>query len=118
MISITHEADNKVIANVLGEFKLADFQELEKAVEYTIQFQGRANLLVNLQDMLSFSIDVAWEEIKFTRQHARDFDRIALVAGSEWQEWAAWLTRLFTEADFQVFEDYHEAHQWIQEGGL
>lgn len=118
MISITQEAENMVIATVLGEFKLADFVELEQEVEQTLQRQGRANLLVNLQDMLSFSIDVAWEEIKFSRQHARDFDRIALVAGSQWQEWAAWLTRLFVEADFQVFEDFQEAHDWLQSGDV
>lgn len=118
MISITQEAKNVVVANVLGEFKLADFLELEQAVGETLQQGGRANLLVNLQDMLNFSIDVAWEEIKFTRRHSRDFDRIALVAGSQWQEWAAWLERLFIEGDFQVFEDFQEAHAWVQSGDV
>ena len=70
--------------------------------------------LVDLRDMADFTLDVAWEEIRFTRQHARDFDRIALVAGSEWQEWSAWITRLFTEADMQVFEEYEPAVGWIQ----
>lgn len=116
MISITQEANNVVVANVLGEFKLADFLELEHAAEEAMQPDGRANLLVNLQDMLSFSIDVAWEEIQFSRRHPKDFERIALVAGSQWQEWAAWLARLFVETDFEVFEDFQEAHAWVQTG--
>ncbi len=114
MITIDNNAPELVIAAVLGEFTLKDFQELENAVEHALKFQGRASLLVDLRDMADFTLDVAWEEIRFTRQHARDFDRIALVAGSEWQEWSAWLTRLFTEADMQVFEEYEPAIGWIK----
>lgn len=114
MITINNEAPELVIAAVLGEFTLKDFQELENAVEHALRFQGSTNLLVDLRDMASFTLDVAWEEIRFTRRHSRDFQRIAVVAGSEWQEWSAWLTRLFTEADMQVFEDYEPALGWTQ----
>lgn len=114
MITINNEAQGLVIAAVLGEFTLADFNEFEIAVDHTLKFQGTANLLVDLRDMVGFTLDVAWEEIRFTRQHAHDFERIALVAGSEWQEWSAWLTRLFTKADMQVFEDYEAALAWAQ----
>lgn len=114
MITINNEAPQVVIAAVLGEFALKDLQELENAVEYALKFQGNANLLVDLRDMASFTLDVAWEEIRFTRQHAHDFQRIALVAGSEWQEWSAWLTRLFTEGDMQVFADYEPALAWVK----
>jgi len=116
MITINNQEAGQVIAAVFGEFTLKDFQELENAVEHALKFQGSANLLVDLRDMLGFTLDVAWEEIRFTRQHASDFDRIALVAGSEWQEWSAWLTRIFTEADMQVFEEYGPALAWIQGG--
>ncbi len=114
MITINNEAQNLVIAAVLGEFTLADFTELEKAAELALKFQGNASLLVDLRDMLGFTVDVAWEEIRFTRQHARDFNRIAIVTGSEWQTWSAWLTRLFTQAELQVFEDYDDALGWVQ----
>lgn len=114
MITINNQEPGQVIAVVLGEFTLKDFQELENAVEHALAFQGRANLLVDLRDMAGFTLDVAWEEIRFTRQHAKDFDRLALVTGSEWQEWSAWLTRLFTEADMQVFEEYDPALNWLQ----
>ena len=112
MITINNEAQGLVISAVLGEFTLDDFNEFENAVEHALKFQGSTNLLVDLRDMIGFTLDVAWEEIRFTRQHAYDFERIALVTGSEWQEWSAWLTRLFTEADMQVFEDYEAALAW------
>lgn len=113
MISVNHPSPDFVIASVIGEFTLQDFQELERAVEPVLSQPGQARLLVDLRDMLDFTVDVAWEEIRFTRQHARDFSRIALVAGSQLQEWAAWLTRIFTQADFEVFEDYQEAALWV-----
>jgi hypothetical protein len=115
MITINNEAPGLVIAAVLGEFTLADFNEFENAVEHALKFQGTANLLIDLRDMVNFTLDVALKEVSFTRQHASDFGRIALVAGSEWQEWSAWLTRLFTNADMQVFEDYELAFSWIEE---
>jgi len=115
MITINNEAPGIVVSAVLGEFTVADFNEFENAVEHALKFQGTAKLLVDLRDMAGFTLDVAWEEIRFTRQHAHDFERIALVTGSEWQEWSAWLTRLFTEADMQVFEDYELALDWVKE---
>lgn len=114
MITINNEDQNLVIASILGEFTLADFHELEKATEYTLQFQGKANLLVDLRDMLGATIDVAWEEIRFSRQHAKDFGRIAIITDDQWLQWSGWLTRIFTEADVQVFEDYDNAQEWIK----
>lgn len=116
MIVVTHEDQNTIVAAVAGEFTVQDFQELEAAVEYTLKLEGNANLLVDLREMLSFTVDVVWEELRFTRQHAKDFDRVGLIAGSEWQEWSAWLTRLFTDADFEVFEDADAALTWVQTG--
>lgn len=114
MITVNQEAPNLVIAAVMGEFTLADFQELEKAASYTLQFEGQTNLLIDLSDMLGFTVDVAWEEIKFARQHPRDFGRIAVVTDDQWVQWSAWLTRLFTKAEVQVFDDYVTALAWIE----
>jgi hypothetical protein len=114
MITITHEDPNLILAAVLGEFTLPDFMELEKATEYTFQFQGKANLLMDLRDMLGATIDVAWEEIRFTRQHAQDFGRIAIVASDQWLQWSGWIARIFTEAEVQVFDDYDAAQAWIR----
>jgi hypothetical protein len=114
MITITHEDPNLILAAVLGEFTLPDFMELEKATEYTFQFQGKANLLVDLRDMLGATIDVAWEEIRFTRQHAQDFGRIAIVASDQWLQWSGWIARIFTEAEVQVFDDFDAAQAWIR----
>lgn len=107
--------DNIVSMSVLGRFTLEDYKEFEEAVLYGIKFQGVVNLLIDLRDMLSFSVDVAWEEIKFSREHANDFDRVAILAGNEWIAWSAWINRLFVDADIELFDDIEQAEIWLKE---
>jgi len=114
MITVTNNTQNLVIAAVLGEFVLADFLELENATEHAVRFRGKANLLIDLRDMIGSTLDVAWEEIKFTRQHTQDFRKIAVVTNDQFLQWHAWLTRIFTDAELQVFEEYDEALVWAQ----
>jgi hypothetical protein len=115
MINIDNSTERLVIASVLGEFTLTDFREIEKSIELALKFQGKAKLLLDLTDMLGFTLDVAWEEIRFTRQHAHEFEKIAIVTEDQWLQWSAWLPRNLTDADLQVFENYDDALEWISE---
>jgi hypothetical protein len=106
--------DNIVSMSVLGRFTLDDYKEFEEAVLYGLKFQGVVNLLIDLRDMLSFSLDVAWEEIKFSREHANDFDRVAILTSNEWIAWSAWVNRLFVDADIRLFDDIQQAESWLK----
>jgi stage II sporulation SpoAA-like protein len=113
---ITIEQSNSLVnVAVLGEFTLADVKQLEEHLLHAIQFQGRANLLLDLRDMVRYTVDVAWEEIRFSREHASEFGRVAVVTDDQWIVWSAWLNRLFTNAEIQVFDDYDEARDWGSE---
>lgn len=114
MIVIQQEKQH-VEAVVLGEFTLADFKEFEEAVLYQIKFAGLVNLLVDLRQMLGFTVDVAWEDIRFSRQHVNDFNRIAVLTDSQWLAWSAWLSQLFTRADVRVFDAEPAARAWLDE---
>jgi hypothetical protein len=110
--------DNLVSVAVLGEFTLADFKQFEEHVLYNIHLQGSANLLVDLRDMIRYSVDVAWEEIKFTREHQYQFGKVAVVTDNQWITWSAWLQRFYFEADIEVFDDYDEAMRWLNDREL
>ncbi len=112
MITIQQQ-NNLVNVAVLGEFTLADFKEFEDALFHKIEPKGTVNLLVDLRDMLGATLDVTWEEVKFTRQHSHDFGRMAVVTGSQWVAWSAWLSRLFLNANIEAFEDYEQALTWV-----
>lgn len=107
--------DNIISMAVLGRFTLEDYKEFEEAVLYGLKFQGVVNLSIDLRDMLTFSLDVAWEEIKFSRAHANDFDRVAILTSNEWIAWSAWINRLFVNADIRLFDDLGEAESWVGE---
>ncbi len=113
MITIQQNG-NLVNAAVLGEFMLADFKEFEEDVLYKLQSPGPINLLMDLRDMVGYTLDVAWEELKFfSREHEHDFTKIAVVTTDQWRTWAAWLSRIFVDADIQVFNDYEAARAWV-----
>ncbi|NWG39438.1 MAG: STAS/SEC14 domain-containing protein [Hydrogenophilaceae bacterium] len=114
MISV-NVRDNVISMTVMGQFTLDDYKEFEEAVLYGIKFQGVVNLLIDLRDMLSFSLDVAWEEIRFSRQHANDFNRVAILTSNEWIAWSTWVNRLFVNADIQLFDDLSEAEAWVRQ---
>lgn len=115
MITI-EQTNNLVNAAVLGEFTLADFKAFEEQSLYKLKTLGTLNLLFDLRGMLDYSVDVAWEEIKFfSREHNHDFTKISVVTDDQWLTWNAWLSRLFVDADIRVFSDYDGAKAWVQD---
>ena len=112
MIVIDHQA-HRVSVTAYGEFTLADYKEFEELVNYKIQFEGPVDLLFDLRQMAGFTLDVAWEEIKFSRQHAGDFRRIAVLTQDQWLTWSAWVSQLFVTAEVKVFDDEDEARAWL-----
>jgi hypothetical protein len=114
MIAIDHSG-KLVTVTVLGEFVLADYKEFEDMVRSTLVPGGKVSLLIDLQQMAGFTLDVAWEDIKYTRSHPNDFDKIAVVTHSQWVIWSAWLSQMFISADLQVFDDGDEARGWLEQ---
>ena len=113
MIAIDHSG-KLVTVSVLGEFVLADYKEFEDMVRTTLTPGGKVSLLIDLRQMAGFTVDVAWEDIKYTRSHPDDFDKIAVVTDSQWMIWSAWLSQMFINADLQVFDDNAEARDWLE----
>ena len=113
---ITIEQTEKLVnVAVLGEFTIADFKTFEEQTLYKLKSPGELDLLFDLRAMVGYTIDVAWEEIKFfRREHNHDFTKIAVVTDNQWITWQAWLSRIFVDADIRVFTDYEEAKAWAQ----
>ena len=112
MIVIDHKP-HRVSVSVFGEFSLADYKEFEEVVNYKVKFEGPVDLYFDLSQMADLTIDVAWEEIKFSRAHPDDFKRVAVVTDSQWVTWSAWLSQTFVNADVEVFDDAEEARSWL-----
>lgn len=117
MISLNTK-DNQIAVTVMGQFTLDDYHEFEEAVSHGLQSHGTVNLLIDLRDMLSYSLDVAWEELKFSREHRNDIGRIGILTGDEWVAWSMWLNGMFMSADIRLFDDLEMAQTWVATGEL
>ena len=114
MITI-EQTENLVNIAVLGEFTISDFKTFEEQVMYKLKSPGELDLLLDLRAMVSYTLDVAWEEVKFfRREHNHDFTKIAVLTNNQWLTWTAWISRAFMDADIRVFKDYEEAKAWTQ----
>ena len=114
MINIEIE-DKRISVAVFGEFTLADYREFEEQVEYKVQFQGSVDVLFDFREMAGFTLDVAWEEIKFAKAHAHDFGRVAVITNDQWLTWTAWVSQFFVDAEVTVFDDEALARAWLAE---
>lgn len=112
MIAISHE-NGYIQATVTGEFSLADYRELEDDMRYQFRFQGRANILLDLTEMMRFTIDVAFAELRFLRKNRSHFGRVAVVTNDEVINWAAWLNAVLSDAEVAVFDNIQDAEAWV-----
>jgi hypothetical protein len=112
---VTDHQPHRVNVAVFGEFTLADYREFEELVNFKVKFEGPVDLLFDLRQMGDFTLDVAWEELKFSRTHPNDFNRIAVVTDSQWLTWTAWLSQIFVNAEMRIFSDADEAAGWLDD---
>ncbi|MFL6623073.1 MAG: STAS/SEC14 domain-containing protein [Sulfurifustaceae bacterium] len=99
---------------IYGELALADYRRFEDAVtDRGAQAAPKRKLLLDVRAMTGFTVDVAWEEIKFTRAHSHDFRRIAVVTPGQWAPWVSWVSAAFSDAEVMLFEEPDSADAWL-----
>lgn len=112
MITVQHEGPLTIIG-VFGTFEIEDFKRIETEVGRQLRSLGKIDLMVDLRGMLNYTLDVALEDIKFTREHAHDVGRLAILSDKDSVVWPALLSRLFVRAEIQVFDSEEGARDWI-----
>lgn len=113
MIAIEARNDTLEIG-IYGELTLADYRQFEEAVAGRGKHKApKRGLLLDVRAMTGFTLDVAWEEIKFTRAHAHDFRRIAIITSGQWAPWVSWVSGAFSDAEVMLFEEPEPAEAWL-----
>lgn len=116
MIVADHQP-HRVVITVFGRFTMDDYREFEELVNYKVRFEGPVDLLFDFTNMADYTLDVAWEELRFSRQHSNDFERIAVVTDNQWLAWSAWLSQAFVNAEMRIFASPDEAVAWLDQIG-
>jgi hypothetical protein len=112
MITIQHEG-NLTITGIFARLEIADFRRLEEEIESQLKRMGKIDLLVDLRGMLGYTLDVALEDLRFSREHAHDVGRVAILSEDESMIWTALLSELFVRAQIKVFDDETLAREWL-----
>lgn len=113
MITIEHTPYGLDVS-LFSEFTLHDFKEMEQAVLECVQKGEKPSVLVDLTQVMDFTIDMALEELKFMRAHEHDFHRIAVAVSDTWMKLAAHLAGLLTHTEVQYFDDSASARRWLE----
>jgi len=112
MITIQHEG-NLTVAGIFARLEIEDFRRLEHEIESQLKLLGKIDLLVDLRGMLGYTLDVALEDLRFSREHAHDVGRVAVLSEDDGMIWTAVLSELFVRAEIRVFDDEAVAREWL-----
>lgn len=112
MISIREQSYGLNVA-LYNEFTLEDFRELEQAILQAVGRVHRPDLLLDLSMLKDFTIDMAWEQLKFVNAHDKDFGRIAVVVDDIWIKFATHISDLLTRTHPKYFGTAAEAQAWL-----
>jgi hypothetical protein len=112
MITIQHEG-KLTVAGIFARLEIADFRRLEQEIEAQLGALGKIDLLVDLRGMLGYTLDVALEDLRFSREHAKDVGRVAILSEDDAIVWTALLSELFVRAEIRIFDDESVAREWL-----
>lgn len=107
----------RIEMRAFGTLTLDDFKAFEEDSNYRSQVTGPIDVLLDLRNMLSCSIDAALEELRYVRAHPADFRRVAVITSDQIVTWSTWLAQFFVDAEIQVFDTEEAAQEWLESAG-
>ncbi len=118
MIEVDSESKGKVLMLRARE-KLtdADYKEvLIPRLEAIIREHGKARLLLDMgAEFLGWEPAAMWDDARFALAHRNDFEKMAIVGGPGWVEWAIRLASFIMGGEIKTFKpgETKEARSWI-----
>ena len=114
---ITSITDQIISIRAEGILTDEDYKKFLPELERILEREGRMSAYVDLEDLKGWEVKAAWDDFKFGIAHNADFDRIAVVGDSRWQEWMIKVSNLFFAAKMRYFSpgEKQQALDWLQE---
>jgi hypothetical protein len=119
MIEIMPESNSSALVfKATGKLTDADYKEvLIPEIEEIIKQSGKAKVLLYLPGVFAgWEAHAAWDDAKFGLRHRNDFEKLAVVGGAKWMEWATKIAAHFMKGEVKTFPEEHlrEALDWIR----
>jgi len=104
---------DRIELHAYGRLTLEECREFEQLSDYRIHFSGPLDVLLDLRELESCSLDALIEQIRYGRLHAHDFSRVAVISDSTVVAWMALFSQIFVDADVRVFDEEMQAREWL-----
>lgn len=104
---------NLVTMTAEDDLTAEDYRKIVPELEALIGKYGKLNLLFDMSGVKNIEPAAAWRDLKFDTQHLNDFERVAIVGDSGWQEALTKLSNPFTNAEVNYFGSAAEATDWL-----
>ena len=98
------------------KLKADDFRQIAPQVDSLISQHGQIRLLIDASGFNGWENISAFEKhAGFVKSHQRKIERIAVIAGHDWQHWVIGAVRMFVHPQVKAYDKSHEneALQWI-----
>ena len=119
MIEIMPESNGSALAlKASGKLTDADYKEvLIPKIEEIIKRSGKAKVLLYLpRDFTGWDTHAMWDDASFGLRHRNYFEKLAVVGGPRWVEWATKTASHIMKGEVKTFseEQLQEALDWIK----
>ena len=94
-----------------------DFSELAAQVDAIIKQQGKIRLLIDASRLDGWENIAALEKhAAFVKAHQQKVERIAVIAGHDWQHWLVGAVKVFLHPEVKTFDKGNEteALHWLE----
>ncbi len=120
MIEVIQESQGQLLGlKASGTVTDADYKNiLIPRLEAIIKDHGKARFLFDFDDQFhGYEPAALWDDTVFGVKHKNDFEKIALVGGPKWIEWASRISASFMPGTVKTFTapQIQEAWSWLKQ---
>lgn len=113
------EIPNTNIAEIMidGKVTRENFDAVIPKIEALIEKHGTIRFLEEIRSFGGFELSMLWDDMKFSFNHLKDFERVAIVTDKNWiKNWSK-IGIIFMKAEMKLFdlEDINDARIWLME---
>ena len=117
MIEFMDESTDKYLGvRISGKLTDEDYKNvLVPRLEEAFKNYGKLDFLVHMDGFEGWDAHAAWDDMSFGLQHAGDFDKLAVVGGPKWVEWAVKAFRFMFKGEVRPYQDdqLEKAWEWV-----
>jgi hypothetical protein len=118
MIEVLPESKrNILVLSAVGKLTDQDYKDiLIPRLESIIREHGKARLLLDIGDEFhGWEAAALWDDAYFGLAHRKDFEKMGVIGGPKWVEWALKIAALAVRGEIRSFSptEREEALHWI-----